>query len=156
MAKLIGLFFLEKMRFLMLLLPIDYAGCIENPHFSSADELDYKSGWGALCHRRGAKIINAAFLPKDQKGIRLKVSELHQGLYIAFGATHSSRKVRSLYVVESVTAVEILFRAVGECSVPAIYEVDISDCYDFYLLKAKQAMLEVQINDIRKWLFEHK
>lgn len=138
----------------MLLLPIDYTGYIENPHFSSMDGLDYKYGWGALCHRRGVKIINTAFLPKDKKGVRLKVSELHQGLYVALGATHGSRKVRSLYVVEMVAEVEILLRPVEECSVPTIYEVDVAGVHSFYLLKAKQAMLEEQMNDIKRCILE--
>ena len=140
----------------MLLLPIDYAGCIENPHFSSMDRQYYKRGWSALVHRPNARVKIAAFLPKDKEGLKINVVGLQQGLYVAFGATDGSEKLRSLYFVETVTATEISLKPVEECNVPAIYEIDIAGRYSLYLLEAKQAMLEAQINDIRKWLLEYK
>ena len=140
----------------MLLLSIDCAGFVGNIHFSSKSELDYKGGWAALIYRQGASIKIAAFLPKNKGGTRINVSGLQQGLYIAFGATEGSRKLRSLYFVETVAVTEISFQSVDECSVPTIYEIDIAGCYSFYLLKAKQAMLEAQMYDIEKWLLEYK
>ena len=140
----------------MILLSVDYAGCVENPHFSSMDRQYCKRGWSALVHRPGASVKIAAFLPKDKEGIKINVVGLQQGLYVAFGATDGSEKLRSLYFVETVTATEISLQPVDECNVPAIYEIDVAGRYSLYLLEAKQAMLEAQINDIRKWLLEYK
>ena len=138
----------------MLLLPIDYAGCVENPHFSSMDRQYYKRGWSAIVHRQGASVKIAAFLPKDKEGVKINVAGLQQGLYVAFGASDGLGKFRSLYVVEMVAATEILFCPVEECNVPAIYEIDIARRYSFYLLQAKQAMLEAQMSDIKRWMLE--
>lgn len=140
----------------MILLSIDYAGCVENPLFSSMDRQYYKRGWSALVHRSGASVKIAAFLPKDKEGIKISIVGLQQGLYVAFGATDGSEKVRSLYVVETVTATEISLQPVEECNVPTIYEIDVVGRYSLYLLEAKQAMLEAQVNDIRKCLLEYK
>ena len=140
----------------MLLLPIDYAGCVENPHFSSIDRQYYKRGWSAIVHRSNASLKIAVFLPKDKEGLKINVVGLQQGLYVAFGATDGSEKLRTLYIVETVTATEISLRPVEECNVPAIYEIDVAGRYSLYLLEAKQAMLEAQVNDIRKCLLECK
>ena len=140
----------------MILLSIDYAGRVENPYFLSVDRQYCKRGWSALVYRSNASVKIAAFLPKDKEGFKINVVGLQQGLYVAFGATDGSEKLRSLYVVETVTATEISLRPVEECNVPAIYEIDIAGRYSLYLLEAKQAMLEAQINDVRKWLLEYK
>lgn len=140
----------------MLLLPVDCAGCVENPHFLNVDELAYKGGWAALVHRQGASVKITAFLPKNKKGTKIDVGGLQKGLYIAFGATNGSQKLRSLYSVEAVSATVITFQYVEDRNVPTIYEIDVEGGCGLYLLKAKQTMLEAQINDIRKWLSKCK
>lgn len=144
------------MVLIMLLLSVDCAGCVENPHFLNVDELAYKSGWAALVHRQGASVKITAFLPKNKKGTKIDVSGLQKGLYIAFGATNGSQKLRSLYSVEAVSATVISFQYVEDRNVPTIYEIDVEGGCGLYLLKAKQTMLEAQINDIRKWLSKCK
>lgn len=138
----------------MLLLSIDCAGCVDNPHFSNMDEPGKKSGWAALVYRQGSSVKIAAFLPKNKKGTKIDVAGLQKGLYVVFGASDGSQKFRSLYVVKMIAAAEVSFQSVGECDIPTIYEIDIAGSYSFYLLKAKQAMLEAQMNDIGKWVLE--
>lgn len=140
----------------MLLLSIDCAGFVDNPHFLNMDDLGKKSGWAALVYRQGSRAKIAAFLPKNKKGTKIDVAGLQDGLYVVFGASDGSQKKRSFYIVKTVAVTEISFQSVGECDIPTIYEIDIEGSCSFYLLKAKQAMLEEQVDNVRKWLSKYK
>ncbi|WP_312904567.1 hypothetical protein [Stutzerimonas nitrititolerans] len=140
----------------MYIIPIDEAGFIDNPHVSESPEHGCKRPWGALVFRRGKKVIFAAFLPREKDGIRIDVKGIMRGAYLAFGSTGEKGKTRSLYVVEQVTETELSLRPIEDAAVPTIYDFESIRPSKLYLLEAKQAMIEVQIENLRSELSELK
>lgn len=140
----------------MYIIPIDEAGFIDNPHVSKSPELGCKRPWGALVFRRGKKVMIAAFLPREKDGIRIDVRGITRGAYLAFGSTGEKGKTRSLYVVEQVTETELHLRPIEDAAVPTIYDFESTSPSKLYLLEAKQAMVEMQIENLRSELSELK
>lgn len=137
-------------------IPIDEAGYIDNPHVIKGPELECEKPWGALVFRRGKKIMIASFLPKENNGKKISVSGIPRGVYLAFGSTGEKGKTRSLFVVDQVTKNEILLRSVVDTDVPSIYDIDSIAPTRIYILEAKLAMMEVQIDNFRREMLDVK
>lgn len=141
---------------MMYVIPIDETGYINNPCFIDKPALNFQKAWGALVFRCGKKIKIASFLPKENHGKKFKVKGLPRGVYLKFCSISEEGEICSLYVVDQITESEISLLPVVDATVPRIYDIDSMTPTSIHILEAKLAMMEAQMDDLRRSILEAK
>lgn len=72
-----------------------------------------------------------------------------RGVYLKFFATTEKGETCSLYAVDQVTENEISLRSIADTDVPSTYDIDSMAPTKAYILEAKLAMLEAQMDALR-------
>lgn len=140
----------------MYTISIDETGHIDNPCLIDKPEVIFQKAWGALVFRSGKKIKIASFLPRESHGKKIKVRGIPRGVYLKFCSTTEKGETCSLYVVDQVTESEISLQPIVDTAVPSIYEIDSIAPTKTHILEARLAMMEAQIDDLRRSISDVK
>lgn len=140
----------------MFKIPIDEKGYIDNPCLIDKPKVVFQKAWCALVFRSGRKIKIASFLPRERHGAKINVSGIPRGVYFKFFLATGKEETYSLYMVDQVTEIEISLLPVADTAIPSFYEIDSIAPTKAHLLEAKLAILEDQMDDLRRSIADLK